>query len=68
MPGSLHILVTSFFRHFGCVIFFMLNFHFARLAYFKQTEDDQSTKKDRKNEVTKIKRNRHNYHDLPGFG
>ena len=34
LPGSLQILVTSFlvFRHFGCVIFFTLNFHFACLA------------------------------------
>jgi len=34
MPGSLQILVTSFlvFHHFGCVIFFTLNFHLACLA------------------------------------
>ena len=56
--GSLHILVLhfSFFRHFRCLIFFTLNFYFARLAlqnaYFKKskkTEDDQNMKKDDQN-------------------
>ena len=56
LPGSLHILVTLFFHHFGCVIFFTINFLFAHLAlqnaYFKkskQTEDDQNMKKDDQN-------------------
>ena len=58
MPSSLHILVASFFVfcHFGCVIFFTLNFCFALqnayvLFFFKskQTEDDQNGKKDDQN-------------------
>ena len=39
MPGSLQILVTSFFRHFGCVIFITLNFRFACLALLSKKSE-----------------------------
>ena len=46
MPGSLQILVNSFlfcFCHFGCVIFFILNFRFACLAFLSGKSKQATT-------------------------